>query len=231
MIHSHDPGVEKFIISLVKDGYIIEQIINIARVGAIGELQEEYVMRVISDYLKPNQKAKTETIDGKKIVSEHESKFDRYVASLEFIKAIFDTLNIINKANHDKKLKDLDKERSNLIVEKLKEVFDKDLKKILEEKKLTPPSRQEPRVIKEGEQPKKPTLDEISDRIRMSKNYRIAEKDGVFWIEELKMYDRLEKWVVIDTITYRSLELCKSHLNIIIETKLIKHTETKYHYL
>jgi hypothetical protein len=104
-----------------------------------------------------------------------------------------------------------------------------------------PPSPQEPRVIKEGEQPKKPTLDEIGDRIRMSKNYRIAEKDGVFWIEELKIehYKILgryipvkEKWIIIDTTIYRSLQQCKSHLNIIIESKLtIKNTETKYHYL
>jgi hypothetical protein len=244
----------------MREGATVAQIIDLARVGAIGELQEEYVRGVISDYLKPNQKAKTETIDGKKIVSEHESKFDRYVASLEFIEAMFDALNIINETNYNNKVKKLDEE----------------LKKILEEKKLTippspPPRNQYPRmsntilgVIKEGEQPKKPTLDEIGDRIRASKNYRIAEKDGVFWIEGLKyvkpiaftqrlnefVYGKQYDWIGCDTegketgsslnpiiyvkIKYPTLVDAENKLKKIIDSDVEKSkqsNETKYHYL
>jgi hypothetical protein len=97
-------------------------------------------------------------------------------------------------------------------------------------------------VIKEGNQPIKPsTWESVEQKTAISKNYRIAEKDGLFWIEELKIehYKILgkyipvgESWIIIDTTIYHSLEQCKSHLNLIIESKLtIKSTETKYHYL
>jgi hypothetical protein len=110
--------------------------------------------------------------------------------------------------------------------------------KVLEMRNPPPPPRQEPRVIKEGEQPKKPTLDEIGDRIRMSKNYRIAEKDG-FWIEKLifeyrKTFFNLipvrEKWESIDNVIYRTYEQCNQRLCMIIDSE-VENSETKYHYL
>jgi hypothetical protein len=57
MIHyPHNPEVKEFVLKKMREGATVAQIIDLARVGAIGELQEEYVRGVISDYLKPNQK-------------------------------------------------------------------------------------------------------------------------------------------------------------------------------
>jgi hypothetical protein len=106
-----------------------------------------------------------------------------------------------------------------------------------------PPPIQEPRVIKEGEQPKKPTLDDIGDRIRMSKNYRIAENEGKFWIEKLVInknfsvggliFDVQQEWKCVPNPLFsKSLNESKKDLEDLIEKEIIKQSnKTKYNYL
>jgi hypothetical protein len=89
----------------------------------------------------------------------------------------------------------------------------------------------------------KPILDEIGDRIRASKNYRIAEKDGKFWIEKLVInktfsvggliFDVQQEWKCVPNPLFsKSLNESKKDLEDLIEKEIIKQSnKTKYNYL
>jgi hypothetical protein len=54
MIHyPHNPEVKEFVLKQMRQGCTVQQIIDIAKVRNIGELQEEFVRSTMSDYLMP----------------------------------------------------------------------------------------------------------------------------------------------------------------------------------
>ena len=107
-----------------------------------------------------------------------------------------------------------------------------------------PPIKQNPTSRKESDQPKQ--LLDIEKYIEFNKEYRIAEKEGIFMIEKYTYikpgtffdYFFVEKYAWMGysengVMDYKSLENAKIALLAIRlkELNILKETETKYHYL
>jgi hypothetical protein len=170
---------------------------------------------------------------------------DRYNAMPTFHKhmLIFAGVELINEAKSNVKLLNND---SILVDASLQESENTE-----GEKPLPPPSQ----VIQEGIKP--PTFELIEQKQLISKNYRIVEKESLFWIEKLMYIEpssvgtkikeywkgKQYRWFnaeknisMFKKKTYVTLEEAKTKLNDIVETNVTienakQSDETKYYYL